>query len=118
MPQRATLAPEGGVPAYCTGCLVRRAGNYRTVRGHGSTPRASPPGSSPCGLRQAKANSMSAFASGPVESQSPHGSRRSRDFDVVEHDLCVSIGGESDTARREGRVVGLSHLLTIYEERE
>src|SRR5260221_5285475 len=61
---------------------------------------------------------MSAFACGPVESQSPHGSRRSRDFDVVEHDLCVSIGGESDTARREGRVVGLSHLLTIYEERE
>src|SRR5260221_14323097 len=57
--QPTTLAPEGGAPAYCTGCLVRRAGNYRTVRGHGATQTASPPGSKPCGWRRAKAYSTS-----------------------------------------------------------
>src|SRR6266851_5551205 len=38
-PQGATLAPDGSARPDCTGCCVRRGGNYRTLHTEKSTQR-------------------------------------------------------------------------------
>ncbi len=59
-----TLAPEGGAPAYCMGCPVRGAGNYKTMQVKYSTPSAFPLPLQRRGLRRAKAQECQRFPNG------------------------------------------------------
>jgi hypothetical protein len=57
----ATLAPEGGAPAYCMGCPVRGAGNYKTMQVKHTTPSAFPLPLQRRGVRRAKAQECQRF---------------------------------------------------------
>jgi hypothetical protein len=60
----ATLAPEGGAPAYCMGCPVRGAGNYKTMQAKYTTPSAFPLPVQRRGLPRAKALFCQRFPDG------------------------------------------------------